>query len=43
MSTVRDASDAGMNKAMIVLGHANSEEAGMAYCGSLGILPVIWG
>jgi putative NIF3 family GTP cyclohydrolase 1 type 2 len=30
---VRDASDAGMNKAMIVLGHANSEEAGMAYCG----------
>ena len=30
---VRDASDAGLNKAMIVLGHANSEEAGMAYCG----------
>ena len=22
-----------MNKAMIVLGHANSEEAGMEYCG----------
>jgi len=31
---VRDASDAGLNKAMIVLGHANSEEAGMAYCGT---------
>lgn len=30
---VRDASDEGLNKAMIVLGHANSEEAGMAYCG----------
>ena len=30
---VRDASDAGMNKAMIIPGHANSEEAGMEYCG----------
>jgi putative NIF3 family GTP cyclohydrolase 1 type 2 len=28
---VRDATAAGLNKAMIVLGHANSEEAGMAY------------
>lgn len=28
---VRDAAAAGLKKAMIVLGHANSEEAGMAY------------
>lgn len=28
---VRDAAAAGLSKAMIVLGHANSEEAGMAY------------
>ena len=29
---VRDAISAGMNKAMILLGHAHSEEAGMEYC-----------
>lgn len=29
---VRDAVGAGMNKTMILLGHANSEEAGMKYC-----------
>ncbi len=29
---VRDASQGGRSKAMIVLGHANSEEAGMEYC-----------
>lgn len=29
---VRDASGAGMKKAMILLGHGNSEEAGMEYC-----------
>lgn len=31
---VRDASEAGLQKAMIILGHAVSEEAGMAYCAS---------
>jgi len=29
---VRDAVGAGMNKTMILLGHVNSEEAGMKYC-----------
>ena len=32
ISYVRDASSLGMNKAMILLGHVNSEEAGMKYC-----------
>ena len=29
---VRDANGMGMNKALIILGHCNSEEAGMKYC-----------
>ena len=29
---VRDAKDMGRNKALIILGHCNSEEAGMKYC-----------
>jgi len=29
---VRDADSAGKNKALILIGHANSEEAGMEYC-----------
>jgi len=29
---VRDAASMGMEKALIVMGHADSEEAGMAYC-----------
>lgn len=32
LSYVRDASQAGFPKAMIILGHTVSEEAGMAYC-----------
>ena len=32
LSYVRDASQAGLPKAMIILGHTVSEEAGMAYC-----------
>jgi putative NIF3 family GTP cyclohydrolase 1 type 2 len=31
---VRDAVGAGMNKTLILLGHVNSEEAGMKYCAS---------
>ena len=32
LAYVRDASQAGLPKAMIILGHAVSEEAGMEYC-----------
>jgi len=32
ISYVRDASQAGLKKAMIILGHTVSEEAGMEYC-----------
>jgi putative NIF3 family GTP cyclohydrolase 1 type 2 len=32
ISYVRDASSQGANKAMILIGHVNSEEAGMKYC-----------
>jgi putative NIF3 family GTP cyclohydrolase 1 type 2 len=32
LSYVRDASQAGLPKAMIILGHTVSEEAGMEYC-----------
>ena len=47
ISYVRDATSLGMKKAMILIGHVNSEEAGMEYCaqwlhGFLTDIPIVF-